>query len=743
VRTRPALAVSAALVLLAGTYGPAVAAGSDADDQPSAVGAASSSLSLLDVTLGDASVRLLDLALRSESGAGAPSTSFVVTPLALDGAAYGRQSLSSRSAALPGVDSRRFAPAALSAVASASSPSIDVTVEGATSRAAATTLGGASVLGIPVRLDGAVEISSSSAATGSAGSKTLTLTQLALPSVADLLAAAGLDLQALPAASLTGLLNRLDLDSSATREAEQALRDALGGSAPAYDTAVASVVDATDAVVAAAEQRADARATLAAATASLNDAAAALSGSSGGALRRTGSLIGLDPITSVLDPVLAPVTEVVAPVEDGTSTIVNTGEELVVDAVVEPVLEPVVDSSVDSVLSPVLKPVVEPVTEAVEPVLEPVLEPLESVVALPGLEPLAEAYAAAQAAYNQALAGFTSAEATLGLARQTLADARATVAALLAPVAPQVEALVSSVRGVLDATPLVSIERLEVTTRSAVTSAASGGQTAQVVGGRVQGLRVLGTDVLLSALGSSDVDVLDLAGPALQSVDRTVGQLTGALSSALSSVPGLPGLSVPAPKVQLLSSATTTDVVDGFGVAGSALRALTVTWPGIALPVEAALPDAATLPSVVGLPRLSGLSAFGAARVPAPGDLLTQPLTLTVATLEDRARFRPAAVLSDAGDGSSTGGGDSSGSAAPASPGPGAAPADGPVTGRGAPQDTPTTGTGTPDHGTPAQPRTTPVGLTELPRTGADALPAALALLLVAAGLVLHRRRTV
>jgi hypothetical protein len=738
VQTRPALAVSAALVLLAGTYGPAVAAGSDADGQPSAVGAASSSLSLLDVTLGDASVRLLDLALRSESGAGAPSTAFVVTPLALDGAAYGRQSLSSRSAALPGVDSRRFAPAALSAVASASSPSIDVTVEGATSRAAATTLGGASVLGIPVRLDGALEISSSSAATGSAGSKTLTLTQLALPSVADLLAAAGLDLQALPAASLSGLLNRLDLDSSATRSAEQALRDALGGSAPAYDTAVASVVDATDAVVAAAEQRADARATLAAATASLNDAAAALSGSSGGALRRTGSLIGLDPITSVLDPVLAPVTEVVAPVEDGTSTVVNTGEELVVDAVVEPVLEPVVDSSVDSVLSPVLKPVVETVTETVEPVLEPVLEPVESVVTLPGLEPLAEAYAAAQAAYNQALAGFTSAEATLALARQTLADARAAVAALLATVAPQVEALVSSVRGVLDATPLVSIERLEVTTRSAVTSAASGGQTAQVVGGRVQGLRVLGTDVLLSALGSSDVDVLDLAGPALQSVDRAVGQLTGALSSALSSVPGLPGLSVPAPKVQLLSSATTTDVVDGFGVAGSALRALTVTWPGIALPVEAALPGAATLPSVVGLPRLSGLSAFGAARVSAPGDLLTQPLTLTVATLEDRARFRPAA---GSGDGSSTGGTEIPTPAAPAAPG--AAPTDGSVTGNGGPAGTPTTGTGTPDDGTPAQPRTTPVGLTELPRTGADALPAALALLLVAAGLVLHRRRTV
>jgi uncharacterized protein (TIGR03382 family) len=45
-----------------------------------------------------------------------------------------------------------------------------------------------------------------------------------------------------------------------------------------------------------------------------------------------------------------------------------------------------------------------------------------------------------------------------------------------------------------------------------------------------------------------------------------------------------------------------------------------------------------------------------------------------------------------------------------------------------------------PPAATSVQPRTAPVALTQLPRTGSDGTPAAVALVLLAGALVLHRR---
>ena len=156
-RARPLIALSATVALLGS--GSALGAVGDPTDGPAA-GAATSTLTLLDVGLGGKTLSVLELALRSDTLAGAPATSFVVTPLTLDGKAYGRQSLASRSAALPAVDTTTLTPAALSAVAAARSPLIDVQVDKGTSRAGTTSLGAISVLGMPLKLEGNASISS-------------------------------------------------------------------------------------------------------------------------------------------------------------------------------------------------------------------------------------------------------------------------------------------------------------------------------------------------------------------------------------------------------------------------------------------------------------------------------------------------------------------------------------------------------------------------------------------------------
>ncbi len=617
-RARPIVALSATLALLGG--GSALGAVGDTADGPAA-GSAASTLTLLDVGLGGKSVSLLELALRSDTLAGQPTTSFVVTPLSVDGTAYGRQSLSSRSAALPAVDTTALAPAAVSALAAARSPLVDVSVDGGSSRAGTTSLGAVSVLGLPLTLDGSTSISSVVDGAGASGSKTLTVSELALPSVADLLAALGLDLRALPTGTLTDVLEQLDLGTPATAAAQAALEEVLAPLLPQIAPAEALVAQVDDQVRSVLADVEAARAALVPATTALNDATRALGGLRGlpgGSGLRRGSLVGLDPlptlasqpVTSVLPAAVAPVTGVLQPVLQplpvpASEPVTAPVTDLVQD-VVQPVLQnpgSTVDAALDAALGAVTQPVLTPVVDAL-PTLPAVLPlPTLPVVIPVSLQPVADAYTTAKATYDRALQTVRDAEAALLTVTAQLADAKSTVEALLAPQKARVDALVSSVVGALDATPLLSLDRLEVTTRSAATSASAGGQSAEVVGGEVQGLRVLGADVLLSALGTSEVSVLDLAGPAKARVDGAISALTTGLSSTLSAVPGLPALEVPAPSIELLTRATSTSVADGFGVAGSALRAVSVTWPGITVPAAAALPAAATLPAVAGLPH--------------------------------------------------------------------------------------------------------------------------------------------
>ncbi len=709
-RTRPFLAASAALVLMGG---PVIAAVGDPADGPS-VGSATSTLTLLDLALGGENLRVLELALGSDS---TPATSFVVTPLTARGTAYGRQALTSRSAALPVVDTRSLAPAALSALAAVRTPVIDVISDGGTSSASASSLGDISVLGLPLTVNGTVRIGSTVDGARAMGEKTLVITDLALPSIADLLAARGLDLTALPVDSLVDLLDGLDLTSTSITDLVAVLEAALAPVQAQVSAAEALVAGADDTVSAAAQELTDAQTALAAATSTLNDATRALTSPTAG-LRTRGQLLGLPlPSTSPL-PIVEDVVEVLP-----SLTPVPSLSPLPVESAL-PLLVPVPSLSPVPVVEDVLDAVTDPVTEVVDP-LVPVAEELLVAPVLgalpPELAPLVEVYTAAKTAYDAVLADVTDAQAVLDAALQLLEDARTALEALLAPYTAQIDAVVDAAVGVLDATPLVSLDRLEVTTRSTVTSAADGGQTAEVIGGQVAGLRVLGTDVLDTVLGSTQLDLPDLTSSVQTRLTTAITGLTGTLSSVLSQVPGLPGLSVPAPTVALLSMATVTDVVDGYGVAGSALRALDVTWPGLAVPAAAALPGAATLPGVTGLPVLGG-----SLRVPSAGEVLSLPLSLGIGTLEERARFRPGTQSLQPGSAAGTdGSGD--GSVPPGSTPAGLTPGD------------PTGSSSVPPGTTTSNPRSTPVGLTQLPRTGLGSTPL-IALVLVGAALGLHRR---
>jgi hypothetical protein len=276
----------------------------------------------------------------------------------------------------------------------------------------------------------------------------------------------------------------------------------------------------------------------------------------------------------------------------------------------------------------------------------------------------------------------------------------------------QVDALVHAIVGVLGATPLVSIDSFTVRTEASATTAAKGGQTAKVVGGEIQGVHVLGNDVLMQTLRTDRIDLGFLAGAPLDLLGQRIDELTGTLSNVLSAVPGLPTLSVPAPQIDLLSTSTATNITGGFGAARTTVKALQITIPALTIP--AAVQKATPL---------------GALRVKAIGDVLTSPLVVGVGTMNDTASFRPAGKTGVLPPGSGSAGTFAGG---PTGVGAGNPTGSGPGTsspGGSNPQGTPTAGG--------------PSGNPQLPRTGLSAGMALLAFGLVGAGLVLSRGRDV
>jgi len=219
-----------------------------------------------------------------------------------------------------------------------------------------------------------------------------------------------------------------------------------------------------------------------------------------------------------------------------------------------------------------------------------------------------------------ALVGYARWTAHVSTADTALADARQLLATLK-DIKGLLNTLLDTIEGILGNTPLLSVGTLDIGT----TADAGGTHRARIVG-TLSGLHVLGTDVLKTALGSSSLDLAGLATSELDQVQSTVDGLAQTLSSTLSSVAGL---SVPMPRVTVLSRHTSTAPIHGVEAATAAVTGLALSWHGITLPKALALPDATSLPGV------SSLNATS---------LITKPIGLKVASLTDSAEFAAAAT---------------------------------------------------------------------------------------------------
>jgi hypothetical protein len=663
VRPSPLLSAAAAVAVLAAVAGPATAATEPAP----AKGVASSTVSLVGLTAGGHTLSAGTLQLLSDMLGAESVAKILVTPLTANGTAYGQQTITPANspASTPAASTSSLVPA-LNGIAGLTSPVINASSsndggEPSTSAGAAS-LGGLSILGLPVALDGSLDVVSAVSKTGgAAGEQTLALDGLALPSIADLLGALGLDLSALPIEVLNELLVALDLVNTAVTTANSALTDATKQIQTQIDAAQAEVDKASAALTAELDKLTAKNGELAAAEKDLADKTAAL-----------------EPLKKA--------------VSDAQAQQAAANTEL---------------TSATDHLTALLRPVSISDYEALDPAAKALLDPTGEIA-------LAyDAYQAAQTSAASAAALVTTTSSDLAAA-QSLADVAAALVStvkgaiatlqgvidelqkvldaaihalkdVLKTVQPQLDALLGAITAVLDGTPLVSFDSLSIVTQALATSNAQGGQAAKVTGGELSGLKVLGTDVLSDVLGATSVDLLDLAGTQLTAINGLIGQLTGTLSSVLSTVPQFPTLSIPAPKVGLLTKSASTGITGGFGVADAGVTGLSIAIPPVSIPAALALPGAEDLPALGGVPQVAGL-------------LTSAPISLDLATVTSNSRFAPAVT---------------------------AIP-----------------GTGTPDTGAPGTdvPGT---AAPQLPRTGASQALAALAVLLMGAAVVARRRSSV
>ena len=624
IRPHVTLAATVAAALLVAAAGPVSAASTAPVPRPAA-GTATSALNLLELALAGHAVSVGGVSLTSDTVNSAVAK-VVVTPIKVDGTSYGEQTITPANspATVPTVRTSSVVPAALGALASAQSPVVTVrtsTDDGASSAASAPSLGGASVLGLPLGLAGTVDVSSVVNATTAASGKQVTVTDLALPSIADLLGVLGLDLSALPVATLVELVKSLNLVTPAVTTAQQALDAASAAIQAQIDAAQKAVDDASSALMAKTAELAGKQSQLAAAEADLAAKTAALA-----------------PLRAALATATTQATTANATLSSANSAL--AAANAAVSAIVAPLPVP-----------PALTAAVAAAQTAQTAALAAASSANAAVTTatsdLAAAQSVVDVAAAAVAALKAAIATL---QAAVDALQQTLDALVAALKALLATVQAQLDALLAAVTAVLDATPLVSIDSISIETAARSTSASPGGQEAAIVGGELVGLRVLGTDVLQNVLGVTKVDVLDLAGSTLGSVTSAINALTGTLSSVLSTVSAVPSLSVPAPQIGLFSKATSTGVGNGFGVARNSVKALSITLPAITLPLGLALPNAASLPAISGLP-VAGSAVPVVAGLTA---LVSKPISLSLVTLSEQSAFRPAVVAAPTGGGAGT-----------------------------------------------------------------------------------------
>ena len=675
-RPSPLLSAAAAAALLAAVAGPATAATAPAP----AKGVASSSVTLLNVAAGGQTLSVGTLELLSDMLAAQSVAKVLLTPLTVGDQAYGQQTVTPASSPLtaPSVDSSVLAPQ-LGGIASVRTPVLEAAADDAdgepSTSAGAASLGSLNLLGLPVSLNGSLDVGSAvGRTTGAVGEKTLVVEDVALPSLADVLAALGLNVPALPVEVLTELLNELDLVTTTITQlqteidaAKAAIQKQIDDAQLAVDKAAAELKTATDAATAGAEKLDAAKRDLLLKEKAVQDAEAALAAAR------------------------APLEAATASANKATADLVTALNAAGIDSIAtyEALLDPA-----KALLPATIAALYQAYKTAQAELATTTTNTQQAIAtATTNLASAKDARDVAATLVQTLTDALRVLQAAVDSAQKLLDAALAVLQGVLKDIQPLIDQLKAAVLAVLDGTPLLSFDSLSVVTEATATSNQDGGQSARIVGGEISGLEVLGTDVLGNVLGTTTVDLLDITTAQLDAINGIIGGVTGALSSVLSTVPQFPKLSVPAPEVGLLTKSTSTGVQDGFGVATTSVKGLSLTLPSVTIPTALALPGAIDLPALDGITQVTGL-------------LTSAPIKIDLATLASRAQFAPAVA---------------------------GAPTTGtPNTG------TPTTGTpttGTPSSGTPGT--VTP----QLPRTGASQALAVLGTVLLVAAFAARRRQ--
>jgi predicted nucleic acid-binding Zn-ribbon protein len=644
VRPSPLLSAAAAAALLAAVAGPATAATGPSP----AKGVASSSVTLLGVAAGGQTVSVGTLELLSDMLGAESVAKILLTPLSANGTAYGQQTITPANSPLtsPSVSTGALVPA-LNGVIGVSSPVFEAaasSVDGEPVAAAgAESLGSLSVLGLPVALNGGLDVGSAVSKTeGAVGEKTIVVEDVALPSVADLLAALGLDLKALPIEVLNELLEELDLVNTAVTTANTALTEATKAIQAQIDEAQKKVDAAAAALAAETAKLAGPQSELAAKEKELAAATAQLQPLKDAAATAQSNLKAAQDAAATAKSTYDSAFAAVKSAADTLGVTVEAYRTTFAGTALVTSLD-----SAETALNAANAAVTSAQATATQAAAD--LATAQSAV---------DVIAAAVAALKSTIATI---QAAIDAAQKLLDDAVAALKSILSGVQAEIDALLGAIMAVLDGTPLVSFDSLAVVTEAAVTSNKEGGQSAKVVGGEIAGLEVLGTDVLDDVLGTSSVDLLDLAGSQLAAVNGLIAELTGTLSSVLSTVPQFPALKVPAPEVGLLTKSSSTSITDGFGVASTSVKGVSITLPSVSIPTALALPGAADLPALGGITQVAGL-------------LTSAPIKVDLATLSSNARFAPAVTASGT-PGTQTPGTETPGTAAPQLPRTGASQA--------------------------------------------------------------------
>jgi len=284
----------------------------------SAAGSAVSSATLVAISIGGLadvadtqSISLGSLASVADS-AKTPSVTF--TPLTQNGVATGKITVTPANS-----------PLTVGAVTSAPNPVLAATSPGATLKAAdgaakssslTSSLGSVSLLGMPVDLGGSLNVGSVTDGSHAQAGKALTLSGVELPNLADLLAALGVDIAALPVDTLNALVNDLHLTLGL------AAQEALDGKNAAVDAATEAADTAETALTGAEEAYDDAKA----------DFEDALADAPGGALT-IGQWDALDDTAQAALVLLAPSIGTTATAFDAAGTALDAADEAFDDAV--------------------------------------------------------------------------------------------------------------------------------------------------------------------------------------------------------------------------------------------------------------------------------------------------------------------------------------------------------------------------------------------------------------------------